>query len=280
MSSAMSSTLVRTFTALALLAIVLLDIYFVGFSGFRYLVFVIVFFLQFEYSNLVFKEYSAKIRNLFLTITLIISFLFSFSLASFFQYWALFLIIALCLLMFLNKHLSHVEQVKVFGLFGFGILYVGILPSLAIKVLETKYGAQVFASALAVIFTCDILAYFVGRKWGNKKIFPEISPNKSWAGAIGGLFGCVAVSFALLLIFGKMNKPLPAMSLFFVSVMAGILGQIGDFFESLFKRAFNQKDSSDLLPGHGGFLDRFDALLFILPLYYSYAVYLEKTYSF
>src|SRR5947208_617535 len=116
----MSSTLIRTFTALGLLAIVLLDIYFVGFSGFRYLIFVVVFFLQFEYSNLVFKEYSPRIKNLFLATTLIISFLFSFSLASFFQYWSLLLVIALCLLMFINKNIPHLDQIRIFGLFGFG----------------------------------------------------------------------------------------------------------------------------------------------------------------
>lgn len=272
----MNSTLTRTLTALCFLIIVLIDVYYAGLSGLRAFIFLITFFLQYELANMVFKRYSNALKNLFILTALSISFLFCFAYQEFLQFWPLIVVVSLSIVMYLNKSMLPIDQFKISGYFVFGIIYVSILPSIAVKILDTNFGIQIFITAGAVTFMCDILAYFVGRRWGQKKILPTISPNKTWSGAVGGLVGCLLISIVLLIIFKKINRPLPTFSYILIGLFAGILGQIGDFFESMVKRAFDQKDSSGLLPGHGGFLDRFDALLFVLPLYYAYAIYLEK----
>lgn len=116
---------------------------------------------------------------------------------------------------------------------------------------------------LVVIWATDIGAYFAGRTFGRKKLWPEISPNKTVEGAIGGIvLACItAVIFHII--------ESVAASWFIVigvTVLISIFGQIGDLVESAFKRHYGVKDSGDLLPGHGGILDRLDSLLFVLPI--------------
>lgn len=125
------------------------------------------------------------------------------------------------------------------------------------------FGIEYVVYALIVIWTTDSGAYFVGRKIGKRKLWPDISPNKTIEGFVGGIlsaivFACVfqlfypiASSFSILIV---------------VTLVASIVGQLGDLVESALKRHYNVKDSGKLLPGHGGILDRFDSLLFVLPL--------------
>ena len=109
----------------------------------------------------------------------------------------------------------------------------------------------------------DTAAYYAGTLWGRKKIWPQVSPKKSWAGSIGGLTGCILAVTAYGL--GLGNAPLPAWLL--LGALLNLAAQLGDFFESALKRSLNVKDSGTLLPGHGGLLDRIDSLLFALPCY-------------
>jgi phosphatidate cytidylyltransferase len=122
----------------------------------------------------------------------------------------------------------------------------------------------------AVIFLGDTGAYFIGKPFGRKKMTPIASPNKTWEGSAGGiLFACLGALAARKLL-------LPDIVLW-KAVLCGVLvhaaAQISDPFESLFKRAAGIKDSSNVLPGHGGFLDRIDSLILASPLFY----YLVKT---
>lgn len=117
------------------------------------------------------------------------------------------------------------------------------------------------------VWMCDSVAYFVGMKFGKHKLFPRVSPKKSWEGAAGGFVGAV-VSFAVI---GTYCLPHVALiHLFVCGVIVGVLGQIGDLAESLLKRDASVKDSSQILPGHGGILDRFDSILFVAPLILIY----------
>src|SRR5690606_27744859 len=125
--------------------------------------------------------------------------------------------------------------------------------------------------AFVVIWTTDSGAYFVGRKLGKNKLWPEISPNKTIEGFIGGIV--TAVVFAL--IFNMIADLFDSfISLFIVTLVVSIFGQIGDLVESALKRHYKVKDSGTLLPGHGGILDRFDSMLFILPILYFLRVIL------
>lgn len=117
--------------------------------------------------------------------------------------------------------------------------------------------------ALVIVWTTDSGAYFIGRKLGKRKLWPDISPNKTVEGFVGGILS--AVIFAVLF---QLIQPVTTTFLLLISVtiVASIVGQLGDLVESALKRNYNVKDSGKLLPGHGGILDRFDSLLFVLPL--------------
>ena len=131
-------------------------------------------------------------------------------------------------------------------------------------------------SILALVWTADVAAYFGGKRWGQRKLAPLVSPGKTWAGAMSGLFGVLILSS--LWLFWESVNPGSQPSLFthlwrlgpWVSVLALVflttMAVVGDLVESLVKRSAGIKDSSGLLPGHGGVLDRVDALLPVLPL--------------
>jgi len=124
-----------------------------------------------------------------------------------------------------------------------------------------------FMSILIVVWSADIGAYFVGKKWGKTKLAALISPGKSWEGVFGGL-GCVLMVFCIVKGFGLLDHFETHFQLKFFFSVIFLMGMsvVGDLFESLLKRLAGQKDSSQLLPGHGGVLDRLDALLPTLPI--------------
>ena len=140
-------------------------------------------------------------------------------------------------------------------------LYVGIG---FYYLIETRmFGLEYVVYAFIVIWMTDTGAYFTGRKIGKRKLWPEISPNKTVEGAVGGvvwaiIFACVFQYFVPI----ASSYPI----LILITIIASIVGQLGDLVESAIKRHYDVKDSGKLLPGHGGILDRFDSLLFVLPL--------------
>jgi len=109
----------------------------------------------------------------------------------------------------------------------------------------------------------DTAAFYSGSLWGKKKIWPRISPKKSWAGSIGGLIACMAVITAFGLAFGQAQW----WQWLLLGAAMNIAAQMGDFFESAIKRSLDIKDSGVILPGHGGLLDRVDSLLLVVPTY-------------
>ena len=113
------------------------------------------------------------------------------------------------------------------------------------------------------VWGCDVGAYLTGRLIGGPKIAPALSPGKTWAGAIGGLAGGLALAFATATAFGADPRDLTR-ALVFAGAMA-VLSQGGDLLESALKRQFGVKDSGHLIPGHGGMLDRVDGLLAAAP---------------
>jgi phosphatidate cytidylyltransferase len=126
-------------------------------------------------------------------------------------------------------------------------------------------GLRYIFYALFIIWATDSGAYFIGRSIGKRKLWPEISPNKTVEGSIGGIL-CAVVVALLYNIVQPISETI--WSLIGITVVVSIFGQIGDLVESAFKRHYGVKDSGTILPGHGGILDRFDSLLFVLPLLY------------
>ena len=121
-------------------------------------------------------------------------------------------------------------------------------------------GEQGFLAVLflfAIVWTTDIGAYFAGRALGGPKLVPRVSPNKTWAGAIGGLLASVLAA----LVVAKMAALTSLFALAMLAVVLSVSAQAGDLFESFLKRRFNAKDSSHLIPGHGGLMDRLDGFV-------------------
>jgi phosphatidate cytidylyltransferase len=134
-----------------------------------------------------------------------------------------------------------------------------------------RWGGYTVISLLVMIWICDSAAYYIGSAIGKHKLFPRVSPNKSWEGAIAGfLFAIITSIVAKFLLLDY----LPLGSAIIVGAIVGTLGQIGDLFESLLKRDAGVKDSSSIIPGHGGVLDRFDSLIFVSPFVYLYIDYI------
>jgi len=139
---------------------------------------------------------------------------------------------------------------------GFGFYYFIELREIALE--------YIFY-ALIVIWSTDTGAYFVGKSLGRRKLWPEISPNKTVEGSIGGIIVALVISLVFFLI---VSIKISLVAIIVFTILLSIFGQIGDLVESALKRHFGVKDSGQLLPGHGGILDRFDSLLFVLPILY------------
>lgn len=147
-----------------------------------------------------------------------------------------------------------------------GILYLG-LTLFCLVLFFRENGWQWFVWLLAIVWATDTGAYFAGRSIGGPKLAPRISPNKTWAGLGGGMILAGVAGWVMLLALG-MGPGTVRFSLLPVLAAPGlaVVAQLGDLFESYLKRRFGVKDSSRIIPGHGGLLDRFDGLLAVAPL--------------
>ena len=152
------------------------------------------------------------------------------------------------------------------SLAGWLIGMIVLLPAwLALVQLKQAGGERVLLQILAVVWLADIAAYAAGRTLGRHKLAPAISPGKTWEGAIGGCIAVVGYGFALAPGFHPALLEHPVL-LLLALVLISAISVIGDLFESLLKRQVGLKDSSTILPGHGGVLDRIDSLTSTLPL--------------
>ncbi|RKO66312.1 phosphatidate cytidylyltransferase [Desulfofundulus salinus] len=115
-------------------------------------------------------------------------------------------------------------------------------------------------------WTSDTVAYFIGKRWGRRRLAPALSPGKTVEGAVGGLAGSLLAAVAFVIIYPF----LPRGPLLLLGLLLGLAAVVGDLVESAFKRQAGVKDAGDIIPGHGGILDRFDSMLFTAPLVYYY----------
>ena len=156
-----------------------------------------------------------------------------------------------------------------------GIMYLGLFTSALISIREIystsadlyNQGGYIIIAVLASIWVCDSAAFFFGVRFGKHKLFPRISPKKSWEGAIAGFVFSVLIMIAAKFI---VLEFLQWTTIIAFGIIVGIIGQIGDLVESMLKRDAGVKDSSALIPGHGGIFDRFDSLLYTAPVIFIY----------
>jgi phosphatidate cytidylyltransferase len=140
-----------------------------------------------------------------------------------------------------------------------------------LKISTASSGGDLLLFLFGVLWVGDTAAMGVGKWLGRHKLAPAVSPNKTVEGFIGGFVGALAVG--LLMAFWKFGQ-LPLYHVLFMALGCSLFGQLGDLVESMWKRSLGIKDSSDIIPGHGGVLDRFDSLLFAAPFMYGYLVWL------
>ncbi len=154
-----------------------------------------------------------------------------------------------------------------------GIVYVAI-PFSLLNYLVTftgEFNYQILFGFFFILWSCDTGAYLAGSSFGKNKLFPRVSPGKSWEGTIGGAVASYGVAF----IISGWYTSVSLMDWMVIASILIVIGTLGDLVESLFKRSKNVKDSGTLLPGHGGILDRFDSLIMAAPFVFTY-LYLEK----
>lgn len=182
----------------------------------------------------------------------------------------IFVLFVLSFLMQLQNDLPMPERIRRAAFFFFGVFYCVFFFSYVARLLDLQQSHFWLFLLLAGTFAADTGAYLVGRQWGKHKLAPQISPGKTVEGLFGGILGSVLAAWVVKLIFWPDFSPI-LVSLLGVGI--ALIGLLGDLSESLLKRGFGVKDSGRILPGHGGILDRVDALLFNAPWLYAVAYF-------
>jgi phosphatidate cytidylyltransferase len=156
------------------------------------------------------------------------------------------------------------------ALYLMGFLYVPLLLGHLILLRGLPFGVQWIFLLLTIVMAGDSAAYYIGSNFGRRKLYPVVSPNKSVEGSLGGIAGSLSGALAAKYLF---FPQLTLADVVMTALLLGILGQLGDLFESLLKRSFGVKDSGRIIPGHGGILDRLDSILFAAPAAFYYALF-------
>lgn len=168
----------------------------------------------------------------------------------------LLILLLLCVWMVWSR--NHLDIYHLSFLY-FGVVYIGFGFTVMMQTIWLENGFALSLLVVLVTWANDTGAYFIGRKWGNQKLCPQISPKKTVEGSLAG----IVFGFVCALIIGLFHPNIGSLPFVaFLGILIAVVGQIGDLVESAIKRTTGVKDSGNLLPGHGGILDRFDSMIF------------------
>lgn len=259
----MKELFIRALSGIAYVALILGSIY-AGKESFYAVFFVLMMLSLFEFKRLIKLKYNWA----YIVAALIF---IRFSELEIFQskYFHFFLIISLFIpfiyQLFITK--IHIASSKI-GHFFLAIAYIALPFSFmtSIPFINGEYHPKTIMSIFALIWASDTFAYLSGTLFGKTKLYEKISPNKTVEGAIGGFIATLIAAYFL----AKAVPILTTVSWLIIAVLIAVFGQLGDLIESKFKREAQVKDSSNLIPGHGGFLDRLDSIIFAAPFIYVY----------
>ena len=273
---AMGNTAKRVWVSVFAIPLILAAIYFGNFFFFLF-VLIIALVSFYEYSALV-KNKGTEVNSLLGYLALI--FLITDQFVPFFDLFSFLLVLILLttgIELFRNKGSAIYNS----GSTLLGVFYIGLFASSLVGIREfyprpgSLYyrGGLVIIAMFITIWICDSAAFFGGTALGKHKLFPRVSPNKSWEGAIFGFIFAVIAMILSKFIFLNFLSWATAVS---IGIIIGIIGQLGDLVESLIKRDAGVKDSSNLIPGHGGIFDRFDSVLYTAPVVLLYLKYFGR----
>ena len=262
----------RLASAAVALAILAGSFFFLPSQAVFLLIYVCISLCQWEYSRLSLSEAPRSIRFIFImTIQgLLLSGIPTFvELAKYRSQWGGLAFVLICFVGLIRsqKQASHLQQYLFAACFG--AIYLGFLPLLLLDVLQqhTTLQTPLFFYLLVTVFAGDVFAYFAGLLLGEKKILPDIIPKKTVVGCLGCVLGSLLCGTCLAYFY---IKPVVDGKILACCFLMAIAAQTGDFIESLLKRVAGKKDSGNIMPGHGGILDRLDGILFAIPVLYSF----------
>lgn len=259
------SFLTRAASAIVALAIIFALYYFLQVAGLKIIITLAVAIGAWELLGILFHTESSKLlKGAFWTLSVLVFLISTMALNLGAVTFSIALIL-LCIISLLVLHKSGDLQrmAKFQAHSALGLLYVGLLPSFAFRLLDQTQGLSWFIYLLAVVFAGDTMAYIFGVLIGKHKVMPTVSPKKTWEGSIGGIIGSL---IAGLLCWKFLLSDYSIVFVLILSASSGYVAQFGDFFESLLKRVADVKDSGKIMPGHGGVLDRVDGVLFASPV--------------
>lgn len=193
--------------------------------------------------------------------------------ASFVAMWIAFVLIGVCHVFRSNREGDFYKITRELSLLVMGYLYLVGLFGFLVPIAALPMGREYLFLLFLIVFSGDTAAYFAGRTFGKHRLATLLSPKKSVEGAIAAVFAAVLVTGVWVATAShRAGEPGYALKLLAFAPIASGLAQVGDLFESMFKRSQLQKDSGNFLPGHGGILDRVDGLALVSPVYFFYIV--------
>lgn len=260
-------------TALVLLALVFVCIQYLPRVGYFLIIQLLVLGGLFEFYNLFRKKRIYPQKTIGIIFALVIS------LSFFFEMITLELVLFFCLFLAAVYFVISIKKIEKlmpfptsFAITFFGAIYLSFTLNFFYP-LRVERGPFTIYFLLSVIFLGDTGAYFFGKFWGRRKLAPMASPKKTWEGSFGGiLFACLGALAAQQILL----RDIVLWKALLCGVLVHVVAQFSDPFESLFKRAAGTKDSSHILPGHGGILDRVDSLILATPFFYYLIGYFWK----
>ena len=271
---ALSNNATRVLVAIIAIPVVIGASYFGGIYFFLFTLII---------STIAFYEFSVlaknKGANVNLWVGLLSIILFLINQYSFFVSFLSIILLTVFLLSLIELFRNKDSAIINLGTTLLGIFYIGLFSTALLGIREFyqddlyNRGGYIIIAVLATIWICDSAAYYGGTALGKHKLCKRVSPNKSWEGAIFGfIFALATMILAKIIILNFLSWN----TVIALGFIVGIFGQIGDLIESLIKRDAGVKDSSTIIPGHGGIFDRFDSLLYTAPLIFLYLSFFER----